>query len=318
MKKRILVTGAAGFVGFHLSKALHARGDHVIGYDNFNDYYDPNLKIARNKSLKNDGIRIIKGDISNKKKLLSLVEKEEITHIAHLAAQAGVRYSLINPDAYVESNLAGFVNILEICRHTGAKLTYASSSSVYGANTKIPFSEKDFTDNPVSLYGATKKANELLAYSYHKLFGISMSGLRFFTVYGPWGRPDMAYYSFAKAIKEGKTIDLFNNGKMERDFTYIDDVISGTIAAIDLEASFEIFNLGNNHPEKLGTLVTLLEKYLGKKAKTRLLPMQPGDVVATFADISHSQNKLGYSPKTSLAKGIEKFCTWFEKFPVSK
>lgn len=312
MKKHILVTGAAGFIGFHLIKALKERGDAVIGYDNFNDYYDPKLKLNRVLELKKLGIKVIKGDISNKKKLMSLMEKQGITHIAHLAAQAGVRYSLINPDVYVESNLAGFVNILEICRHTSAKLTYASSSSVYGANKKIPFAETDFTDSPVSLYGATKKANELLAYSYHHLFGISMSGLRFFTVYGPWGRPDMAYYSFAKAILEGKTIDLFNHGQMERDFTYIDDIISGTIAAIDLEAPFEIFNLGNNHPEKLGSLVELLEKNLGKKANTRLLPMQPGDVVATYADIKHSQALLGYSPKTPLAEGIRKFCDWFK------
>ena len=313
MKKHILVTGAAGFIGFHLAKALKARGDEVIGFDNFNDYYDPTLKHNRAAELKKHGVKVIKGDISNKKKLLALMEKHGITHIAHLAAQAGVRYSLVNPDVYVEANLAGFVNILEICRHTSAKLTYASSSSIYGANTKIPFAESDITDNPVSLYGATKKANELLAYSYHHLFGISMSGLRFFTVYGPWGRPDMAYYSFAKAILEGKTIDLFNHGKMERDFTYIDDIIAGTIAAIDLEAPFEIFNLGNNHPEKLGTLVELLEKNLGKKAITRQLPMQPGDVVTTYADIKHSQELLGYTPKTPLVEGIRKFCDWYRQ-----
>lgn len=311
MKKNILVTGAAGFIGFHLAQKLHERGDFVLGYDNFNDYYTPQLKHDRAKKLHAMGIEIMHGDLCDKKLLAETVHKHHITHIAHLAAQAGVRYSLINPDAYLHSNLEGFLNILEICRHASLKLTYASSSSVYGLNTKTPFSEEDRTDHQASLYGTTKKANELMAYSYHHLYGISMAGLRFFTVYGPWGRPDMAYYSFSKAIMGGKPIEVFNQGKMLRDFTYIDDIIEGTLAAIDLEGSYEIFNLGNHRPESLDHFIELLEVYLGQKANKKYLPMQPGDVPCTYADIEYSRSKLGFNPKTSLEVGLKKFVDWF-------
>lgn len=312
MKKKILVTGAAGFIGFHLAKALHARGDFVVGYDNYNSYYDPELKFGRTDILKTLGVEIIKGDICDKDQLEALVAENEITHIAHLAAQAGVRFSLEDPGAYVKTNVEGFVNILEVCRsHPGVKLTYASSSSVYGLNTKIPFSETDRTDQQASLYGATKKSNELMASTYHHLFKIPVTGLRFFTVYGPWGRPDMAYYSFTKNILEEKSIDIFNHGKMLRDFTYIDDIINGTIAAIDLESSCEIFNLGNHQPVELDTFLQIIEDTVGKKAIRNMLPMQPGDVTSTYADISHSQDKLGFQPKTSLEEGIPCFVEWY-------
>jgi UDP-glucuronate 4-epimerase len=228
-----------------------------------------------------------------------------------MAAQAGVRYSLTHPESYVHSNLDGFLNILEACRHFSTKLTYASSSSVYGLNRKIPFAEEDRTDQQASLYGATKKANELMAFSYHHLYKISATGLRFFTVYGPWGRPDMAYYSFSKAILEGRPLELFNNGQMQRDFTYIDDIVAGTIAAIDREAPYEIFNLGNHRPEQIGRLIELLEKFLDRKADKILLPMQPGDVEATYADIEHSRSVLGFEPKVSIEEGLKKFVDWF-------
>lgn len=317
MKKRVFITGAAGFIGFHLALKLNERGDAVLGFDNFNDYYDPSLKQKRVEILKKAGIQVLKGDICQKSSLHKALSKHKTTHVAHLAAQAGVRYSLINPQAYLSSNLQGFLNILEECRHSSMKLVYASSSSVYGTNRKVPFSIEDSTHQPASFYGATKKANEVMAYSYHHLYGIPVTALRFFTVYGPWGRPDMAYFSFAKAILEGKPIELFNNGKMKRDFTYIDDIIEGTLAAIDLEAPCEIFNLGNQKPESLTTFVNLLEKYLGRKAKKIFLPMQPGDVPATYADIAHSQRLLGYQPKTSLKDGLKKFVEWFTHYQFS-
>ncbi|NGX42441.1 MAG: UDP-N-acetylglucosamine 4-epimerase [Chlamydiae bacterium] len=315
MKKRILVTGAAGFIGCHLARFLHKRGDYVVGYDNFNDYYSPQLKESRAKQLQDLGIEVHLGDICNEKLLNDVVEKHEITHIAHLAAQPGVRYSLINPQAYVKSNIEGFLNILELCRNRPTiKLTYASSSSVYGLNDKTPFSESDRTDNQASLYGATKKSNEQFASTYHHLFGISVTGLRYFTVYGPWGRPDMAYYSFVEAILEGRPIEVYNHGKLKRDFTYIDDIIDGTVAAIDLEADCEVFNLGNHRPVKLMDFLRIVEDSVGKKAKMEFLPMQPGDVFETYADIAHSQEKLGFFPKTTLEEGIPKFVEWYKQY----
>lgn len=315
MKKKILVTGAAGFIGFHLALKLKARGDFVVGFDNFNDYYSIQLKRDRAEILKKQEIPVIEGDICSRESLLQLIQEHEITHIAHLAAQAGVRYSLQNPQAYVKSNLEGFVNILEVCKQNPAiKLIYASSSSVYGLNTKIPFSIADRTDQQASFYGVTKKSNELMATTYHYLYGIHVTGLRFFTVYGPWGRPDMAYFSFTKAILEGKPIDVYNHGKLQRDFTYIDDIVEGVIASIDLGAPCEIFNLGNNRPVELAHFIEVIESTLGKKAKKNFLPMQSGDVLTTYADIEYSQKKLGFNPKTSLEEGIPKFIDWYSNY----
>lgn len=311
--KRIFVTGAAGFVGFHLCRKLALRGDFVIGLDNFNSYYDPLLKKTRVANL--EGIEIVEGDICNTELLKKLLQQHQITHIAHLAAQAGVRHSILHPKDYVTSNLEGFVSLLEACRiHPSIKLTFASSSSVYGLNRKIPFSTEDPTDHPTNLYGATKKANEAIAHAYHHLYGISTTALRFFTAYGPWGRPDMAYYSFARKIQDGKPIQVFNHGNMKRDFTYIDDIIDGTIAAIDLEAAFETFNLGNHCPVNLLELIQLLEESLHKKALLELLPMQPGEVLETCADIEKSQRLLNFSPKVSLKEGIPRFVEWFEEY----
>ena len=310
-QKKIFITGIAGFIGFHLASFLSKRGDYVIGCDNFNDYYTPTLKNNRANKLKTLGIEVINCDIQNIHLIHKQFEQETFTHLVHLAAQAGVRYSLTHPQVYSDSNLSGFLQILETCRHfPPLKLIFASSSSVYGGNTKIPFSETDETENPVSLYAATKKSGELLAKSYHNLYHIPMTGLRFFTVYGPWGRPDMAYYSFAERILKDLPLPLFNQGKMKRDFTYIDDIIQGTAAAIDYCEGFEIYNLGNNHAEDLMTLIHLLEENLGKKAKLDFLPMQQGDVVETFADITKAQNALGFTPQTSLAEGIPRFIEW--------
>lgn len=314
MNKRILVTGAAGFIGFHVAQKLSERGDFVVGCDNFNSYYSPELKKKRAELLRAKGVEIFSGDICDLPFLQETVRGQQITHILHLAAQAGVRYSLKNPHAYVDANLSGFVNILEVCREfAGIKLIYASSSSVYGLNTKVPFSEKDQTDRPASFYGATKKANELMAHSYHHLFQIPVTGLRFFTVYGPWGRPDMAYYSFTDAIERGLPIQVYHFGKMQRDFTYIDDVVSGTIAAVDLGAACETFNLGNHQPVELMHFIHVLEQSLGKKAVLEYLPLQPGDVLATYADIDHSSEKLGFSPKTTIEEGIPKFVEWYRR-----
>jgi UDP-glucuronate 4-epimerase len=313
--KRILVTGAAGFIGYHLCQYLNERNDFIIGLDNFNDYYTPKLKHDRAAQLKKNDIEIINGDILNSELLNDLITKHQITHIAHLAAQAGVRYSLVNPQAYVEANINGFLNILELCRkHPHLYLTYASSSSVYGTNTKSPFAESDRTDHQASFYGVTKKSNELMAQSYHHLYKIPVTGLRFFTVYGPWGRPDMAYFSFTKAILENSPIDVYNYGKMSRDFTYIDDIVQGITAAIDLESQNEIFNLGNHHPESLSLLIELIENSLEKKAEQRFLPMQSGDVESTYADIDHAHKKLGFLPKTSLKKGINLFVNWYREY----
>lgn len=313
--KHVLITGAAGFIGFHLAKHLKSRGDNVVGLDNFNDYYDPLFKRNRAKELAEHDIPIIEGDICDARLLKKLVGDYQITHFAHMAAQAGVRYSLINPQAYIKANIEGFVNVLETCRESPPlKLVYASSSSVYGLNTKTPFSIEDRTDQPASLYGATKKANELLAATYHHLYQIPVTGLRFFTVYGPWGRPDMAYFQFTKAILEGQPIQIFNHGKMRRDFTYIDDIVQGIAAAIDLEAGNEIFNLGNHQPVALLNMVELIEKCLGKKAHKVFVPMQLGDVLETFADIEHSRQKLGFNPKTPLDVGIPRFIDWYLKY----
>lgn len=317
MRKKIFVTGAAGFIGFHTALALHRRGEHVIGLDNFNSYYSPQLKKDRASLLQEKGIPIIEADLCNRPLLYSLFESHGFSHILHLAAQAGVRYAKTHPDAYLKSNLEGFLSILETCKaFPHVKLIYASSSSIYGCNDKIPFSENDVSDHPANLYAATKKANELMAFSYHHLYGIAMTGLRYFTVYGPWGRPDMAYYAFSEAILKGKPIHLFNQGKMQRDFTYIDDIVEGTIAALDLEASWEIFNLGNNNPVELLTFVELLEEGLGTKAHKIFEKESPGEVPITFADIQHAQKRLGFSPKTPLAKGLPLFIQWYKDYCI--
>lgn len=313
MQKRILVTGAAGFIGFHTVQELARRGNFVIGFDNFNSYYSPKLKRCRQQILLQKGIQVIEGDVCDEFSLKKLVDDQKITHFLHLAAQAGVRYSLNQPQAYVKANIEGFVNVLELCKqYPGMPLIYASSSSVYGLNSKIPFSETDRVDGQASLYGVTKRTNELLANTYHHLHGIPVTGLRFFTVYGPWGRPDMAYYSFTKAILEGRPIDVFNQGNLERDFTYIDDIVEGVVAAIDLSAKNQLFNLGNNHPYTVNDFIRILEKLLGKPANKRFLPMQAGDVVTTYADIEHSKQQLKFSPKTMLEQGLERFVDWYK------
>ncbi len=313
--KRVLITGAAGFIGFHLAIYLKKRGDFVIGLDNFNSYYDPHLKKDRAELLQKHGIDLFHSDIREKDFLKLLFLRYGIHHVVHLAAQAGVRHSLFEPDAYTDSNLDGFVSILEACRHfPNLKLVYASSSSVYGLNQKTPFSVDDKTDHPANLYGATKKANEVMAHAYHHLYGLSVTALRYFTAYGPWGRPDMAYYRFTRQICEGEPIQVFNHGKMRRDFTYIDDIVKGTAAAIDLGAPCEIFNLGNNRPIDLLYLIELLEDALGKKAIKEFLPMQPGEVTETYADIEKSQNLLNFKPSVPLEEGILQFIDWFKSY----
>lgn len=310
--KRIFITGAAGFIGFHLAKFLQNRGDFCLGLDHFNHYYNPALKKKRAEILHAQGVEIIHGDICETDKIRELLIQHKITHLVHLAAQAGVRHSLSHPQDYVASNLQGFVSILEACRSCpNIKITYASSSSVYGLNKKIPFSVEDKTDAPTNLYGATKKANELIAHAYHHLYHLPITGLRYFTVYGPWGRPDMAYYRFTKQISEGQPIEVFNSGQMKRDFTYIDDIVQGTTAAIDLGAPYEIFNLGNNRPIDLLYLIELIEKALGKKAIKKFLPMQAGEVPETFADIEKSQRLLNFRPAVPLEVGITRFIEWF-------
>lgn len=314
-KKRIFMTGAAGFIGFHMALHLHQRGDHVVGFDNFNAYYDPQLKRARAAQLAQRGIFILEGDIKDSQALQRAVEEHQSTHILHLAAQAGVRHSLQNPQTYLHSNIEGFLNVLEICRHQPhIPLIYASSSSVYGLNQNVPFSIEDRTDQQASLYGVTKKTNELMAQTYHHLFGIFVTGLRFFTVYGPWGRPDMAYFSFTRAILEGRPIEIYNHGQMKRDFTYIDDIVAGTTAALDRSLPCATFNLGHHQPEELLYLIDLLEKELGCKAQKIMLPMQPGDVVSTYADIKESKNQLGFIPKISLEEGIGHFIKWYKDY----
>jgi len=311
---KILVTGCAGFIGFHLSKSLLDDSFEVLGIDNINDYYDPNLKLARLEQLKPyKNFNFEKVDISNRETITQSFQTFKPNKVVNLAAQAGVRYSIENPYAYMDSNLVGFLNILELSRKNEVEgFIYASSSSVYGANEKIPFSVEDRVDKPIALYGATKRANELIAYSYSHLYGLHATGLRYFTVYGPWGRPDMAMFIFTKKILNGESIPVFNNGNMKRDFTYIDDIISGTRSAIDNNHKCEVFNLGNHRSEHLMDMIALIEKELGKKAIIDFQPMQPGDVKESFADISNSVKKLGFNPKIALSKGISLFLSWYK------
>lgn len=317
--KRVLVTGAAGFIGFHTAQEFLDQGWDVLGIDNFNSYYSPELKRARAQILEQKGLQIVQGDLCDEALLKSLFGNFQPSHVLHLAAQAGVRYSLKDPQAYVKSNLEGFVHLLEVSAKAGLeKLVYASSSSVYGRNSQTPFSIKDPTNHPASLYGASKKANELIASAYHHLYGLPVVGLRFFTVYGPWGRPDMAYYSFAKKIMEGKAVDVFHNGEMWRDFTHIQDIVQGILAAFQLPAGEFIYNLGNDQPRKLGDFVGILERLLGKKAQIRYLEMQKGDVLSTHADISESKRDLGFEPKISLEDGLESFIQWFKEQNLAK
>jgi UDP-glucuronate 4-epimerase len=315
---KIFVTGTAGFIGMHVAESLLADGHEVVGLDNFNDYYDVSLKEARFQRLeKRNGFTQIRGDLSNYELLTENFELHEPQLVCHLAAQAGVRYSLQNPAAYQKSNLEGHLNILEACRHAKIKrLVYASSSSVYGGNKKIPFSESDPVDNPVSLYAATKKADELMSHTYTHLYGLQTVGLRFFTVYGPWGRPDMAYWTFTEAMLKGAAIPVFNYGKMERDFTYITDIVAGVKAALFADGldPYEIFNLGNNRPENLMDFIKTLASALGIEPKMEMLPMQPGDVPVTFADISKARKKLGYTPQTPVSEGIPAFVKWYKEY----
>lgn len=314
--KKVLITGAAGFIGFHLALLLKKRGGaDIIGLDNFNTYYDQNLKRAREKILKENGIAITAGDICDGPLLEKLLEENKITHLVHLAAQAGVRHSFTHPHEYVKSNLEGFTSILEACRkNIGMKLVYASSSSVYGLNKATPFSEDDKTDQPANLYGATKKANELMAASYQHLYGINSVGLRYFTVYGPWGRPDMAYFHFTDNIVKNKPLLVFNHGKMKRDFTYIDDIVEGTAAALDLDAKCEIINLGNHNPVPVLRLIELIEQGLGKKAIKQMLPKSLGEAIETYADIEKAKKLLNFVPKVSLEEGMERFLSWYKDY----
>ena len=313
---RILVTGSAGFIGYHLCQSLLKDGFIVYGVDNINSYYDPTLKQARLDQLQSHtNFSFKKLDISISAELNKVFEDFKPQKVVNLAAQAGVRYSLENPQAYIESNVVGFMNVLECCRyHDVEGLIYASSSSVYGGNEKIPFSVDDRVDRPISIYAATKISNELMAHSYSHLFDLHTTGLRYFTVYGPWGRPDMAYYIFADKIFKGEPISVFNHGEMERDFTYIDDIITGTRAAIEKNYPCEVFNLGNNNSEDLMEMVGLIESEIGKKAEIQFEGMQPGDVKRTFADIEHSKQKLNYIPTTKIVEGIPKFIDWFKKY----
>jgi UDP-glucuronate 4-epimerase len=311
----ILVTGVAGFIGYHLVRKLCSRGETVVGIDSVNDYYDPTLKAARLKNLEQEkNFTFIKTDLCDFNALQELFDRFDFDKICHLAAQAGVRYSITHPFAYQKSNSEGFLNILELARKKKVQnFVYASSSSVYGTNTKMPFSESDRTDNPISLYAATKKANELVAHCYSHLYGLPCSGLRFFTVYGPWGRPDMALFLFTKAILAGEKIDVFNNGKMKRNFTYIDDIVDGVVITLNNPVPCEIYNIGNSRAEELMDFIGEIEKNIGKKAKINYLPMQPGDVPATVADIAKLQ-KLGYEPKTNIDVGIKNFVEWYRKY----
>ena len=321
--KTYFVTGGAGFIGFFLSKALLEKGAKVIGFDNMNDYYEVSLKETRLALLKEySNYSFIKGDLADKEAVFSIFEKYHPEIVVNLGAQAGVRYSIDNPDAYMQSNMIGFFHILEGCRHYPVEhLVYASSSSVYGANDKIPFSTEDKVDRPVSLYAATKKSNELMAHAYSKLYKIPLTGLRFFTVYGPMGRPDMAYFKFAKKIMAGEPIQIYNNGDMYRDFTYIDDIVKGIEnllcnppAKDNNGAYYKIYNIGNNKPEKLMDYISTLEKCLGKEAKKEYLPMQPGDVYQTYADVSDLMEDFGFKPSTSIEEGLSKFAEWFKEY----
>jgi len=334
MTPPILVTGAAGFIGFHLSAKLLASGRRVVGVDNLNDYYDVRLKQARVETLQRDpAFHFERLDLADNGGVARLFETHRFDRVFNLAAQAGVRYSLQHPHAYVNSNITGFLNILEGCRHHGVgHLLYASSSSVYGANTRMPFSVHDDVDHPLSMYAATKRANELMAHSYAHLFGVPCTGLRFFTVYGPFGRPDMSLFIFTKAILEGRPIDLFNYGRHQRDFTYIDDIVAATAGLIDCipernaawdpratdpaasSAPFKLYNVGTHRPVELTTVIELLERELGRKAEIRLLPMQPGDVEATYADVAELYDAVGSVPETSIEEGIRRFVAWYREF----
>jgi UDP-glucuronate 4-epimerase len=310
---KILVTGSAGFIGYHLCKSLLDDGYEVLGIDNINNYYDPNLKLARlNKLETYKNFKFEKVDIANRDSITHSFKSFKPNKVVNLAAQAGVRYSIENPYVYMNSNLVGFLNIIELCRHNEVKgFIYASSSSVYGGNIKIPFSEEDRVDNPISLYAASKKSNELIVNAYSHLYGLHTTGLRYFSVYGPWGRPDMAMLIFTRKILAGEPIPIFNNGNMKRDFTYIDDIVAGTRAAIDKNYKCEVFNLGNHKSEQLMDVVSLIEKNLGKKAEINFLPMQPGDVPESFADIDKSIEMLNYKPTTNVDVGIKKFIDWY-------
>mgnify|MGYP003965374235 FL=1 len=314
--QKILVTGAAGFIGFHLSKSLLEDDYEVLGLDNLNDYYDPKLKQARlDILLKYPNFRFEKIDVAHREPLTKAFTNFKPKKVINLAAQAGVRYSIENPYAYMDSTLVGFLNIIELCRHNDVEgLIYASSSSVYGGNTKIPFSVVDRVDNPISLYAVSKKSNELIANSYSHLYGFHTTGLRYFTVYGPWGRPDMAMFIFTNKILAGEPIPVFNHGNMKRDFTYIDDIIAGTRSAIEKNFKCEVFNLGNHKSEKLMDVVGLIEKNLGKKAEINFLPIQPGDVPESFADINKSVEMLHFKPTTNVDVGINRFIDWYKEF----
>ena len=329
----VLVTGAAGFIGFHLAHRLLQEGRDVVGLDNLNDYYDPSLKRARLARLDSPRFTFAQFDVKDTAAVLALFEKHRFTQVVHLAAQAGVRYSLTNPQAYVDSNVTGFLSVLEGCRHHGIEhLVYASSSSVYGANTRQPFSEHDNVDHPVSLYAATKKANELMAHTYAHLFGVPSTGLRFFTVYGPWGRPDMALFKFTRGIVAGEPIEVYNHGRMIRDFTYVDDVIESLYRIMNKPAAgdpawssdapdpatsrapYRVYNIGNNAPVDLMTYVHALEESLGRKAEIRFLPMQPGDVPSTMADVTELAEAVGFRPRTTVQEGIGRFVAWYREY----
>ena len=332
--KKILITGAAGFIGFHLSRRLLDEGVQVVGIDNLNDYYDVSLKESRLSQLQGrEHFKFAKISLEDKESMLSLFGTEKFDCAVNLAAQAGVRYSLVNPYSYIDSNMYGFLNILEGCRHNNVKhLVFASSSSVYGANTRMPFSVHQNVDHPVSLYAATKKANELMAHTYASLYKIPCTGLRFFTVYGPWGRPDMALFLFTKAILEGRPIDVFNYGKMQRDFTYIDDIVEGVVRVIrripgpdprwsgdapdsaTSYAPYRLYNIGNNNPVELMRYIEVLEECLGRKAEKNLLPIQAGDVPATYADVDDLMEDVGFKPATSIEEGIRKFVEWYRAY----
>jgi UDP-glucuronate 4-epimerase len=331
---KILLTGAAGFIGMTTALRLLARGDEVVGLDNLNDYYDVRLKQDRLARLQPQaGFRFVKMDVADRDGMAALFAAERFDRVIHLAAQAGVRYSLTNPHAYVESNLVGFMNVLEGCRHSGVQhLVYASSSSVYGGNTKMPFAESDSVDHPVSMYAATKKANELMAHTYSHLYGLPTTGLRFFTVYGPWGRPDMALFLFTKAILEGRPIDVYNHGKMQRDFTFVDDIVEGVVRVVDRiatadpafdplapdpgtsNAPFRVFNIGNHQPVPLLDFIGCIEDALGMKAEKNLLPLQDGDVPATFADVGALTAWTGFAPATDIRTGIGRFVAWYRSY----
>ena len=331
---KVLITGVAGFIGFHLGKRLLARGDEVLGLDNLNHYYDVTLKEARLAQLQGQsGFHFYKLELADREGVPRLFKEHEPEFVVNLAAQAGVRYSQQNPQAYIDSNILGFANILECCRHFGVHhLVFASSSSVYGANTKMPFSVHDNVDHPVSLYGASKKANELMAHTYSHLYGLPATGLRFFTVYGPWGRPDMALFLFTKAILEGRPINVFNFGKMRRDFTYIDDIVEGIVRVLDRPAEpnlkwsgdspdpgssaapYKLYNIGNNQPVELLRFIEVLEGRLGVKAVKNMLPLQPGDVPATYADVDDLVRDVGFKPSTPIEVGIERFVTWYRSY----